>query len=70
MAKLAERFSPKITVSANGICVSALSIMGLMLLAAGPGTAVEIAAAGRDAEDAVAALAALVEAGFDEEPVQ
>src|SRR5690606_37924689 len=42
VAKLAEQYAAGITVSANGISVSALSIMGLMLLAAGPGTEVEI----------------------------
>jgi phosphocarrier protein len=37
-----------------------------MMLAAGPGTEVEIAAAGSEAEAALAALAALVEDGFEE----
>jgi len=46
--------------------VSGLSIMGLMLLAAGPGTRIEIAGAGEDSPQAVGALADLVEAGFDE----
>jgi phosphocarrier protein len=40
--------------------------MGLMMLAAGPGTAIELRAEGADAGDAIVALAALVEAGFDE----
>jgi phosphocarrier protein len=40
--------------------------MGLMMLAAGPGTAIELAATGREAERAVAALADLVAGGFDE----
>jgi phosphocarrier protein len=67
VAGLAERFATEITVSANGISVSALSIMGLMLLAAGPGTEVEISASGRAADEAVSALVALIEAGFDED---
>jgi len=67
VAKLAEQYAAGITVSANGISVSALSIMGLMLLAAGPGTEVEISASGNGASEAVYALAALVEAGFDED---
>jgi phosphocarrier protein len=65
-AKLAEVFDARIVVSSKGYSVSALSIMGLMMLAAGPGTEVEIAAAGSEAEAALAALAALVEDGFEE----
>lgn len=66
VAKLAEQYAAEITVSGNGISVSALSIMGLMLLAAGPGTEIEISAVGTAASEAVSALAALIEAGFDE----
>jgi phosphocarrier protein len=40
--------------------------MGLMMLAAGPGTEIELAATGPDAQSAVDALAALVAGGFDE----
>jgi phosphocarrier protein len=40
--------------------------MGLMMLAAGPGTEIELAATGADAQRAVEALAALVTCGFDE----
>jgi len=64
--KLAEEFDSEILVSGNGMTVSGLSIMGLMLLAAGPGTRIEIAGAGEDSPQAVGALADLVEAGFDE----
>ena len=41
--------------------------MGLMMLAAGPGTEIELHATGPDAERAVVALAALISGGFDEE---
>jgi phosphocarrier protein HPr len=54
-------------VRKNGSAVSGLSIMGLMMLAAGPGTAIELSARGREAAKAVATLAALVECGFDED---
>ena len=67
IAKLAEGFSAHINVGANGLTVSALSIMGLMLLAAGPGTSVEIDATGVAAEEAVAALVVLIETRFDED---
>ena len=67
LAKLAEGFKCEITVHGNGLSVSALSIMGLMLLGAGPGTAIEISATGSQAKAAVSALVALVEARFDED---
>jgi phosphocarrier protein HPr len=64
--KLAWQFDADVTVRKNGTTVSGRSIMGLMMLAAGPGTEIELAASGRDAERAVAALADLVTGGFDE----
>lgn len=65
--KLAARFSSDITVAKNGTEVSGLSIMGLMMLAAGPGTEVVIRAKGADAAAAIDALDALVANKFDEE---
>jgi phosphocarrier protein HPr len=65
--KLAEQFDAEITVAKNGTAASGLSIMGLMMLAAGPGTSVELRASGREAGPAVDALADLVTGGFDEE---
>jgi phosphocarrier protein len=65
--KTAEQFEAEITVRKNGSAVSGLSIMGLMMLAAGPGTAIELSATGPEAAAAVAALAELVECGFDED---
>ena len=67
IAKLAEGFSADISVGANGLTVSALSSMGLMLLAAGPGTNVKIEATGAAAEEAVAALVAMIETRFYED---
>ena len=67
IAKLAEGFSADISVGANGLTVSALSIMGLMLLAAGPGTNVKIEATGAAAEEAVAALVTMIETRFYED---
>ena len=51
----------------NGIEVSGRSIMGLMMLAAAPGTVVRVTATGRQAEAAVTALAKLIECKFDED---
>lgn len=64
--KLAFEFDAEITVAKNGTAVSGRSIMGLMMLAAGPGTELEICGTGPDRARAVAALAALVSGGFDE----
>jgi phosphocarrier protein len=44
------------------------SIMGLLLLAAARGSTITISADGPDEADAIAALCALVERGFDEVP--
>lgn len=65
--KCAESFNADIVVSRDGQSVGGTSIMGLMMLAAAPGCAIEVAADGPDAEAALAALADLVECGFGEE---
>lgn len=65
--KTAEDFSARITVSKDGTTVGGSSIMGLMLLAASPGSTIEIAAEGEDAKQALAALVALIENRFDED---
>jgi phosphocarrier protein HPr len=65
--KLAAGFDAEVTVAKDGTRVDARSIMGLMMLAAGPGCCVEISAVGPEAVTAVDALAALVEARFDED---
>lgn len=65
--KLAAGFDAEITVSRDGQTVDARSIMGLMMLAAGPGSMIELRAEGPDAEAALEALAGLVAQRFDEE---
>lgn len=65
--KLAATFDAEVTVSRDGSTVDARSIMGLMMLAAGIGSTIEIAAEGPDAGPALAALVELVQARFDEE---
>jgi phosphocarrier protein len=65
--KLAAQFDAEVTVSKDGQSVDARSIMGLMMLAAGPGCSLEISAEGPEAPQAVAALSALVNGRFDEE---
>jgi phosphocarrier protein HPr len=65
--KTAAQFDAEVRVRKNGTEVSGRSIMGLMMLAAAPGTVVELAATGAQAEAAVTALAKLIECKFDED---
>jgi len=67
--KCAETFDANVQVTRDGHTVGATSIMGLMMLAAGPGSTLAIEAHGPDAEAALAALMALVADGFGEECV-
>ena len=64
---LAETFGACVDVVRDGQTVSARSIMGLMMLGAGRGSSIELRAEGWDAKEALDALAALVEAGFNEQ---
>ncbi|UTP39533.1 HPr family phosphocarrier protein [Phenylobacterium sp. LH3H17] len=65
--KLASSFEAEVRVSKDGQTVDARSIMGLMMLAAGPGSAIEIEAEGSEAAAALEALAELVARRFDED---
>ena len=65
--KLAGDYDAEVRVSRDGHTVDAQSIMGLMMLAAGPGSIVDIEADGRQAAEAVDALCALIAARFEEE---
>lgn len=64
---LASGFEAAVTVSHDGASVLGTSIMGLMMLAAGPGSTIRITAEGMDADAAVAALATLVRDRFGED---
>ena len=65
--KVANRFKCNIFVEKDGEKVNGKSIMGLMMLAAGPGTKLKIHAEGHDASAALAELQSLMERKFDEE---
>ncbi len=65
--KTAGAYKAEIMVRKGDQEVSGLSIMGLMMLAAGPGTEIELTATGADAEMAVQALYDLIEANFEED---
>ncbi len=63
----AEQFDAAITVTRGHESVGGTSIMGLMMLAAGPGITISIQASGNQAQAAVDALCALVSSKFGEE---
>lgn len=65
--QMVEGFDAQIEVSKDGMTVGGTSIMGLMMLAASPGCTIEVCASGTQAEDALEALAQLVENRFGEE---
>ncbi len=65
--KCAESFDATITVIRDGQTVGGTSIMGLMMLAAGPGAVITLEAEGPEGPEAIEALVALVESGFGEE---
>ena len=66
IAATAEGFDAEVRVGCKGHDVSALSIMGLLMLAAATGARLDLMATGVEAEAAVEALAALFAAGFEE----
>ena len=65
--KTANRFNCDILVEKDGEKVNGKSIMGLMMLAAGPGSKLTIHAQGHDASQALAELETLMKRKFDEE---
>ena len=65
--KVATRFGCDIFVEKDGEKINGKSIMGLMMLAAGPGSKLTIHATGADATQAIAEIEALVKRKFDEE---
>ena len=66
LTKLAGGFKCDIHLSRNGRRVNAKSIMGVMMLAAGLGTEIEIETDGADEVDAMAALRTLIDGKFGE----
>jgi phosphocarrier protein HPr len=62
-----EGFEADVTVTRGSETVGGTSIMGLMMLAAGPGTSITIRASGKDALEAMNAICALVNSRFGED---
>lgn len=67
LVKLASKFESEIQLIKDDTEINAKSILGVMMLAAGPGQRVTITADGSDAQEAVDAIASLIESGFGEE---
>ena len=66
-ARTAECFDAELSVTRDGVTVGGTSIMGLMMLAAGPGSTILVQSTGAQAREALEAIITLVEAGFDED---
>jgi phosphocarrier protein len=64
---VAARYHARIRVGRHGREMDGKSIMGILLLAAARGMTINISADGSDEEEAVNALAELVESGFGED---
>ena len=62
-----ERFSAQVWVTRGGETVGGTSIMGLMMLAASPGTSITVEATGPEAAEVMEALAALIASRFGED---
>jgi phosphocarrier protein len=62
-----EKFDAEVTVTRGHETVGGTSIMGLMMLSAATGTEITVEASGKQADEAMEALVALVTSGFGEE---
>mgnify|MGYP001176825805 CR=1 FL=1 len=67
IANTSSRFVCDIKMVKDGMEVNAKSIMGIMTLAAGKGSVIEVTASGKDEAEAVAAIEDLFARKFDEE---
>ena len=67
LVTVASTFSCDIEIAKNGQKVNGKSIMGLMMLAAGPGSRLKVHAEGNDASAALTEIEALIAAKFNED---
>ncbi len=65
--RTAECFDAEVKVTREGSTVNGNSIMGLMMLGAGPGSTILVQASGRQAREVLDAITTLVKNGFDED---
>jgi phosphocarrier protein HPr len=66
LVQTANRYRSEVRVEKDGMDVNGKSIMGVLTLAAAKGTEINLSCEGEDADEAMAALAALIENGFGE----
>ena len=66
LTKLAGSFASDVHLSRNGRRVNAKSIMGVMMLAAGLGSEIEVETSGEDEQAAMEAIIALIDDKFGE----
>ncbi|MGE5160330.1 MAG: HPr family phosphocarrier protein [Betaproteobacteria bacterium] len=66
LTQVAGKFASEIYIAKSGRRVNAKSIMGVMMLAAGPGSTVTVDAEGPDEEQAMEAIGALIASRFGE----
>lgn len=66
LTQVAGRFEAEIFIAKNGRRVNAKSIMGVMMLAAGPGSTVTVDAEGPDEQQAMDAIGDLITSRFGE----
>lgn len=66
LVQTANRFRSEITIVKDGLEVNGKSIMGILMLAASQGSRISVAAAGDDAQQALAAIGQLIDDGFGE----
>jgi phosphocarrier protein HPr len=64
--KVANRFACEVMVEKDGEKVNGKSIMGLMMLAAGPGSKLLVSCEGEDCQQAIGAIEELINRKFDE----
>jgi phosphocarrier protein HPr len=62
-----EKFDADVRVTRGSESVGGTSIMGLMMLAAAPGTSIIVEATGKEAAEVIAALTALIDSRFGED---
>ena len=65
--QMVERFDAEVFVTKGNETVGGTSIMGLMMLSAGPGTSIVVSATGPEAQAAIDAITELVASKFNEE---
>ena len=62
-----ERFNADVKVTRGAETVGGTSIMGLMMLAAGPGSTIKVEASGKEAAEVIDAIESLIGGRFDED---